>query len=126
VIHDPQPPAIRDHVTVSRDRSTWWIWRCHIDTSTPDQGLYDCLLPSINRYDAAVYTLRDYVPQGLTVPVREIAPTIDPPAPKNMKLSREDAACIVRRFGIDVDRPLLLQVSRFGPVEGSAGSPSRR
>ena len=27
---------------------------------------------------AAVYTLRDYVPQGLTVPVQEIAPTIDP------------------------------------------------
>ena len=27
-------------------------------------------------------------PQGLTVPVREIAPTIDPLAPKNMKLSR--------------------------------------
>ena len=64
VIHDPQPLAIRDYVTVSQDRSTWWIWRCHIDTSTPDQGLYDYLLPSINHYDAAVYTLRDYVPQG--------------------------------------------------------------
>ena len=35
VIHDPQPLAIRDFVSVSQDRSTWWIWRCHIDTSTP-------------------------------------------------------------------------------------------
>ncbi len=74
VIHDPQPLAIRDFVTRGQDRSTWWIWRCHIDTSTPDRALYDYLLPSINRYDAAVYTLADYVPQGLTVPVREIAP----------------------------------------------------
>src|SRR5450759_3672300 len=115
VIQDPQPLAMRDYVTLSQDRSTWWIWRCHIDTSTPDQGLYDYLLPSINGYDAAVYTMRDYVPQGLTVPVREIALTIDPLAPKNMKLSAEDAAYIVRQFGIDVERPLLLQVSRFGP-----------
>ena len=105
----------------SQDRSTWWIWRCHIDTSTPDQGLYDYLLPFINRYDAAVYTLRDYVPQGLTVPVREIAPTIDPLAPKNMKLSAEDATYIVRQFGIDVERPLLLQVSRFDPWKDPLG-----
>ena len=121
VIHDPQPLAIRDFVTRSQDRSTWWIWRCHIDTSTPDQDLYDYLLPSINQYDAAVYTLADYVPKGLTVPVREIAPTIDPLAPKNMKLAPEDAAYIVRQFGIDVDRPLLLQVSRFDPWKDPLG-----
>jgi len=121
VIHDPQPLAMRDYVTLSQDRSTWWIWRCHIDTSTPDQGLYDYLLPFINGYDAAVYTLRDYVPQGLTVPVREIAPTIDPLAPKNMRLSSEDATYIVRQFGIDVERPLLLQVSRFDPWKDPLG-----
>ncbi|HEY5387266.1 MAG TPA: glycosyltransferase [Thermoleophilia bacterium] len=121
VIHDPQPLAVRDFVTLSQDRATWWIWRCHIDTSTPDQALYDYLMPSINGYDAAIYTLRDYVPQGLTVPVREIAPTIDPLAPKNMRLSGEDAAYIVRQFGIDIERPLLLQVSRFDPWKDPLG-----
>jgi trehalose synthase len=121
VIHDPQPLAIRDFVTLSQDRATWWIWRCHIDTSTPDQGLYDYLVPSINRYDAAVYTMQDYVPGGLTVPVRTIAPTIDPLAPKNMKLAAEDAKYIVRQFGIDIDRPLLLQVSRFDPWKDPLG-----
>ena len=68
-----------------------------------------------------MYTLADYVPQGLTVPVREIAPTIDPLAPKNMKLSPEDATYIVRQFGIDVERPLLLQVSRFDPWKDPLG-----
>ena len=121
VIHDPQPLAMRDFITLSQNRATSWIWRCHIDTSTPDQALYDYLVPSINGYDAAVYTLRDYVPQGLTVPVREIAPTIDPLAPKNMRLSREDAAYIVRQFGIDIERPLLLQVSRFDPWKDPLG-----
>ena len=121
VIHDPQPLAVRDFVSLSQDRSTWWIWRCHIDTSTPDQGLYDYLLPSINRYDAAVYTLRDYVPQGLTVPVREIAPTIDPLAPKNMQLSPEDAqvhrAPVRHRRGPAAPAPGLA----LRPVEGPAG-----
>jgi trehalose synthase len=121
VIHDPQPLAMRRFVAQDPDRQTWWVWRCHIDTSTPDHGLYDYLLPSINAYDAAVYTLRDYVPQGLTVPVREIAPTIDPLAPKNMRLSPEDASYIVRQFGVDVERPLLLQVSRFDPWKDPLG-----
>jgi trehalose synthase len=121
VIHDPQPLAMRDFVTEGGDGSAHWIWRCHIDTSTPDQALYDYLLPSINRYDAAVYTLADYVPRGLAVPVREIAPTIDPLTPKNMRLAPEDAAYIVRQFGIDVERRLLLQVSRFDPWKDPLG-----
>ena len=55
------------------------------------------------------------------MPVVEIAPTIDPLAPKNMALSPEDAAYIVRQFGIDVERPLLLQVSRFDPWKDPLG-----
>jgi trehalose synthase len=120
VIHDPQPLAMRNYQTAADD-GAHWIWRCHIDTSTPDQELYDYLLPSINRYDAAVYTLRDYAPDGLSVPVREMAPTIDPLAPKNMQLSPEDAAYIVRQFGIDVEKRLLLQVSRFDPWKDPLG-----
>ena len=34
IIHDPQPAAIRGHVP---DKSKRWIWRCHIDLSTPNQ-----------------------------------------------------------------------------------------
>mgnify|MGYP005836118763 FL=1 len=121
VVHDPQPLAMRHFVTGAGDGRPRWVWRCHIDTSTPDQGLYDYLLPFIAEYDAAVYTLRDYVPRGLAVPVREVAPTIDPLAPKNMALSREDAAYIVRQFGVDAERPLLLQVSRFDPWKDPLG-----
>ena len=121
VIHDPQPLAMRRFVEARGDGATHWVWRCHIDTSTPDEALYDYLSLFIDEYDAAVYTLRDYVPAGLTVPVVEIAPTIDPLAPKNMALSREDAAYIVRQFGVDPDRPLLLQVSRFDPWKDPLG-----
>jgi trehalose synthase len=48
-------------------------------------------------------------------------PAIDPLAPKNMALAAEDAAYIVDQFGIDVRRPLLLQVSRFDPWKDPMG-----
>ena len=48
-------------------------------------------------------------------------PAIDPLAPKNMALSPEDAAYVCQQFGIDVDRPLLSQVSRFDPWKDPLG-----
>jgi trehalose synthase len=48
-------------------------------------------------------------------------PAIDPLNPKNMALSPEDAAYIVDQFGIDVNRPLLTQVSRFDPWKDPLG-----
>ena len=48
-------------------------------------------------------------------------PAIDPLAPKNMAFSPEDAVYICEQFGIDVDRPLLCQVSRFDPWKDPLG-----
>jgi len=121
MIHDPQPLAMRSFAGAASDGGARWVWRCHIDTSTPDEGLYAYLLPYIDGYDAAIYTMRDYVPSSIGVPVTEIAPCIDPLAPKNMALSAADATYIVRQFGIDVERPLLLQVSRFDPWKDPLG-----
>jgi trehalose synthase len=41
--------------------------------------------------------------------------------PKNLALSPEDAAYILDQFGIDVERPLLVQVSRFDPWKDPLG-----
>jgi trehalose synthase len=48
-------------------------------------------------------------------------PAIDPLAPKNMALSAEDAAYIVDQFGIDVQRPIVSQISRFDPWKDPVG-----
>jgi trehalose synthase len=121
VIHDPQPLALRHFLADPREVAPHWIWRCHIDTSTPNRALYEYLIPYIREYDRAIYTLPDYVPEDLGVPVVPIAPCIDPLAPKNMALSAQDAAYIVRQYGIDVQRPLILQVSRFDPWKDPLG-----
>jgi trehalose synthase len=82
----------------------------------------DFLLPSIRRYDAAVFHLAEYVPKREGLPPCVIwPPAIDPLAPKNMALSAEDAAYVVDQFGIDIGRPLLTQVSRFDPWKDPLG-----
>ena len=119
IVHDPQPAGVIDLVEASRAK---WIWRCHIDLSTPDQDVLGFLLPSIRRYDAAIFHLADYVPATEGLPECFIwPPAIDPLAPKNMALSAEDAAYIVDQFGVDVERPLLVQVSRFDPWKDPLG-----
>jgi trehalose synthase len=119
IVHDPQPVGLIDHF---QDSDAYWIWRGHIDFSTPNRDVLDFLLPSIRRYDAAIFHMREYVPRAEGLPPAYIwPPAIDPLAPKNMALSAEDAAYIVDQFGIDVGRPLLTQVSRFDPWKDPLG-----
>jgi trehalose synthase len=119
IVHDPQPAAIIDRFPGSRAK---WTWRCHIDLSDPDPGVLEFLLPSIRRYDAAVFHMESYAPRVDGLPACVIwPPAIDPLAPKNMALSGEDAAYVVDQFGIDIRRPLLTQVSRFDPWKDPVG-----
>jgi trehalose synthase len=119
IIHDPQPAALIDHFPA---RQAHWIWRCHIDLSEPNRDVLEFLLPSLARYDAAIFHRPEYVPATDKLPEAVIwPPAIDPLAPKNMALSPDDAAYIVDQFGIDVDRPLLTQVSRFDPWKDPLG-----
>src|SRR5436190_726836 len=61
IVHDPQPAGLIDHAATSRAR---WIWRCHIDLSAPNPNVLDFLLPSIMRYDAAIFHRQAYVPRA--------------------------------------------------------------
>jgi trehalose synthase len=119
VVHDPQPAAMRGNVPALDDAR--WIWRCHIDLSTPQPDALEFLRPMIQGYDLTVFHMADYVPSGAIPEPVVMPPAIDPLAPKNMALSGEDAAYIVNQFGLDVERPLLLQVSRFDPWKDPLG-----
>jgi trehalose synthase len=119
IVHDPQPIGM---IGCCPGSSARWIWRCHIDLSAPNPEVLDFIIPSLRSYDAAIFHRSQYVPQVPGLPKAYIwPPAIDPLAPKNMALSSEDAAYIVDQFGIDVDRPLLTQVSRFDPWKDPLG-----
>jgi trehalose synthase len=118
IIHDPQPAALP---TLVPDKARNWVWRCHIDLSTPNPGTLSRLLPYLEPYPAAVFHMPQYVPPGVDGRAHIIPPAIDPLAPKNMAFSPDDAVYICDQFGIDVDRPLLCQVSRFDPWKDPLG-----
>jgi trehalose synthase len=118
IVHDPQPAAIASLVT---DKARHWIWRCHIDLSTPNQATLERLIPHLDPYEKAVFHIPQYVPSGVDGRSHTMPPAIDPLAPKNMAFSPEDAVYICDQFGIDVDRPLLCQVSRFDPWKDPLG-----
>jgi trehalose synthase len=118
IVHDPQPAALASLVG---EKSRRWIWRCHIDLSTPNPGTLERLVPHLEPYPAAVFHMPKYVPAGMDGRAHIVPPAIDPLAPKNMAFSPEDAVYICEQFGIDVDRPLLCQVSRFDPWKDPLG-----
>jgi trehalose synthase len=121
IVHDPQPAGIRNMVPEKADR---WVWRCHIDLSTPNRATIDRLTPYLSHYDAALFHMQEYVPESLNGgrPHAYICPpAIDPLSPKNMALSPEDAAFVCDQFGIDIERPMITQVSRFDPWKDPRG-----
>ncbi len=118
VVHDPQPAAV---CQLAHDKAKHWIWRCHIDLSTPNPDTLARLSPYIDCYPDAVFHMPGYVPAEIASRPHVIPPAIDPLAPKNMAFSPDDAVYICEQFGIDVDRPLLCQVSRFDPWKDPLG-----
>ena len=120
IVHDPQPIGLRRGAT---PKGRNWIWRCHIDLSEPNPAPIARLQPLIEEYDATVWHLPAYVPVGMREHdgIQIIPPAIDPLSPKNMAFSPEDAAFVSKQFGIDPDRPLITQVSRFDPWKDPIG-----
>jgi trehalose synthase len=119
VVHGPQPAAL---IGGAAAPSAAWVWRCHIDASAPDPAVWELLRAFVIGYDAFVFTLPEFCPPNLD---RErlalIAPAIDPLAAKNRPLPRQLAQQIVAGQGIDLTRPLVLQVSRFDPRQDPLG-----
>jgi trehalose synthase len=119
VVHDPQPAAIR-HFTGARGAK--WIWRCHIDTSAPNEHVSRFLRPFIAEYDAVIFTMAEFLlPELQAKRMAFIAPAIDPLATKNMDLPRDLCRQAMADAGIDLNRPVLVQVSRFDPWKDPLG-----
>ena len=119
VLHDPQPLGLLHFHGNGQAR---WAWRCHIDTSEPNPHVWGFLRPFLDGYDAAVFTLEDFVPPDLPVArVEIIPPAIDPESPKNMDLSETATRRLLGWIGVETDSPLLVQVSRFDPWKDPLG-----
>ncbi len=115
-LHDPQllPLAGLLRRNGSADAKAWF-WICHIDLTRPNQNALGSLLPLHSDYDHLIFSVEEYVPRSIVngKPVYIAPPAIDPLTGKNQPLSETDAWNIVSAMGIDRNRPLITQVSRF-------------
>jgi len=116
-IHDPQPAPLLSHCPERRGK---WIWRCHIDLSHPYRPVWKYVRRFLLDYDASVFSL-DAFAQPMPHPVYLIPPSINPLSEKNIPLDRAAVREVLEEFGIDPDRPLVLQVSRFDRFKDPLG-----
>ncbi|MBW2991720.1 glycosyltransferase [Candidatus Woesearchaeota archaeon] len=116
-IHDPQPLGMIRHF----EKKTNWIWRCHIDISNPHKNTLKVLLPFIKEYQGIIVSTKKFRIKNVRVPQFIIAPSIDPLSRKNERISHAKAKKLMSKKGIDLDKPILTQISRFDPWKGTGG-----
>ncbi|MCU1300818.1 MAG: glycosyltransferase [Candidatus Sulfotelmatobacter sp.] len=117
VIHDPQPAAL---IRAERRQSQRWVWRCHIDLSSPNPSVWGFLRPFIERYDAAIFSSQSFARQ-LPIPQYLFYPCIDPLSEKNKDVEESFIQQVCDEFGIDRSRPIVTQVSRFDRAKDPVG-----
>jgi trehalose synthase len=115
-IHDPQPAGL-----VTQRKKGKWIWRCHIDISNPFPPVWEFLRGYVERYDSVIVSSPVFGRDDLSVPQFVIPPSIDPLSVKNKEISRFTVERILRKFGLDLDRPIVTQVSRFDRAKDPVG-----
>lgn len=115
LIHDPQPAPL-----VEFRKNGTWIWRCHIDISSPQQKVSEHLSNYCKKYDAAVFSVPRFA-QSMGIDEFIVHPSIDPLSFKNRELKDEEIQETLNKFQIPLDRPMILQVSRFDRFKDPIG-----
>ena len=117
-IHDPQPIALIKKKPLKPDSK--WIWRCHIDVSTPNKQIWDFLIPFIHQYNGAVFSAPGF---SQPLPIRQflISPSIDPLSDKNKDLPQDTINNVLEKYHIPKDKPIITQISRFDYLKDPVG-----
>ncbi len=97
-----------------------WVWRCHIDLTKPDESTWAYLRKYVEKYDAVVVSSPKYR-TSVRKPHYYILPAIDPLSDKNREMTDSEISRKLQKYGIEDDRPLVLQVSRFDPWKDPLG-----
>jgi trehalose synthase len=115
LIHDPQPAPL-----IEFKKNGKWIWRCHIDVSGPVKDVSDHIGRYCRKYDAAVFSVAKFA-WAMDVDEFIIPPSIDPLSDKNRDLDDDEIKAVMEQFQIPLDRPMVLQVSRFDRFKDPLG-----
>jgi trehalose synthase len=116
-VHDPQPAPLLKYCQARKGK---WIWRCHIDASRPFRPVWKYLQNFIRDYDASIYSLPAFA-QPMPHPLYIIPPSIDPLSDKNIALDTAEIEGVSKSYGLDPERPIISQISRFDRFKDPVG-----
>ena len=108
IVHDPQPLPIVNYYK----KKIPWVWRCHIDLTSPNPELWGYLSQFVEKYDAVIVSSDTYK-QQLSTPQLIFMPAIDPFSIVNQEMNQDDIDERLSHYNIPTDLPLVVQVSRF-------------
>ncbi|WAC08385.1 MAG: glycosyltransferase [Thermodesulfobacteriota bacterium] len=117
VIHDPQPAPL---LSLCPERKGKWIWRAHIDISHPFRPVWKALKPFVEKFDASIFSMNQFA-QPLPHDQFLVAPSIDPLSDKNIELTPLELESVRAEYDLDLQRPLLVQISRFDRFKDPIG-----
>lgn len=109
IVHDPQPLPL---IEFYKKRQPW-LWRLHIDISDKNQAIWKMLEPLVMQYDNMIVSMDKYKQLDLKLPQTIIMPSIDPMGYINRELQDSEYDRYMKKYGIDEDKPIIAQISRF-------------
>jgi trehalose synthase len=91
------------------------VWLCHVDTANPNRNAEQFIRSYLSDYDLCVYnTPLSAFKREPVKSFETIALGIDVFGVKNREIDPVKGKTIMKECGIDIDRPTIAQVARFG------------
>lgn len=117
VVHDPQPAGVILYLPHFHPS----ICHLHIDLTSPNHEAWNFFVGSFRMYNKIVLASKEFIKKEIEEKAVIFPPAIDPLMEKNQALGLKKAKEILESFGIDVEKPLISQVSRFDPWKDPLG-----
>lgn len=123
-IHDPQPLGLIEFLTDRELERKRLLWRCHVQLETVPTtavgSMGSILRRLVEKYHAGIFSSFQYLPLW-NVPSFIIPPFIDPLSEKNRVLPPAEIDATLAKYGIDREKPIVTQVSRYDVFKDPVG-----
>ena len=118
VVHDPQVAPLIDHFPRRRGK---WIWRCHIDLSSPNIEAWNLIVKFVAQYDATIFHVEKFARKD--IPNRQfiVPPAIDPVDQKNRELLKDEIDRVLEKHHINPRKQMISQIGRFDRLKDLEG-----
>lgn len=99
------------------------IYRCHFDISRASLNTWQFIKPYIKKCDGAIFTLPNFHREieKFKNKIAYVLPSIDPLSVKNTFATEQDIKEVFNKHQIALDKPVILQVSRFDSLKDPCG-----